>query len=505
MFSAERATGIVCPLFALRGRADGGIGEIGHLPGLLRWLADAGQRALQLLPFFEMAAGERSPYTALSAFALDPIYLSLDAVEDHTADGGHPPPRIGPGIDYEHVRARKRGALEGAFARFLAKEWQPRTERGEAFERFRAAERAWLAEHALFRALRDRHHGRPWTAWPAALRDRDPEALADARSGLARECLFHQYEQWLLALQWAAVRREATALGVQLLGDLGFMVSGDSADVGARQDEFALEPSRGAPPDVFDQGGQDWGLPVYRWEVMARGDYAWLRARVARAAALFDGFRLDHVVGFYRQYVIPKAGSRRFVPADEVAQRALGERLLGVVRAAAASATITGEDLGVVPDFVRRSLTTLGVPGYRVLRWEHDEGVFRDPTAFPALSVVTTGTHDTSSLAVWWEEELTDEGRRALGRVKPWAPLAGAGAAFTPAVHEALLEGLYAARSALVLLPLPDAYGGRERINVPGTIGAQNWSYRLPWTLDELRADGALRDRLRALAARHGR
>src|SRR5439155_43937 len=156
-------------------------------------------------------------------------------------------------IDYDAVRAAKRRALEVAFARFVATEWEHGSARAEAFRRFRAAEAAWLDDYALFRALRERHAGRSWTAWEPSLRAR-------------------------------------------LMGDLPFMVSADSADVWARQDEFARDPSLGAPPDQFDLGGQDWGLPVYRWEVMARNDHAWLRGRVARAAALFAAVRLDHVV-----------------------------------------------------------------------------------------------------------------------------------------------------------------------------------------------------------------
>src|SRR5581483_8574892 len=147
------------------------------------------------------------------------------------------------------------------------------------------------------------------------------------------------------------------------------------------------------------------------------------------------------------------------------------------------------EDLGAVPDFVRASLARQGVPGHRVLRWEVENGVFRDPRTYPELSVATSGTHDTSSLATWWSEELDDAGRRALAAVPVFAPLAGAGA-FTPAVHAALLDGLYAAGSRLVLLPVQDAYGGRERINTPATVGPANWSYRLPWAIEEL-AEGA--------------
>ncbi len=285
------------------------------------------------------------------------------------------------------------------------------------------------------------------------------------------------------------------------------MVNRDSADVWARQNEFSLDASLGAPPDAFNADGQDWGLPVCRWDVMGATDFAWLRARAARAAALFDAFRLDHVIGLYRMYVIPPDGAAGFVPPDEPDQLALGERLLGVLRDAADGTQVIGEDLGVVPDFVRESLARVGVPGYRVLRWETDDGVFRDPVTYPPVSVATSGTHDTSPLAVWWSDELKPKERKALTAVAAFRALAGASPAFTPAVHEALLDGLYAAGSDLVVIPFADAYGGRERINVPATVGESNWSYRSPWTIADLDTDPgrALRDRLRALAVRHGR
>jgi 4-alpha-glucanotransferase len=156
---------------------------------------------------------------------------------------------------------------------------------------------------------------------------------------------------------------------------------------------------------------------------------------------------------------------------------------------------------------VRRSLAALEVPGYRVLRWEDDAGVFRDPRAWPMASVATTGTHDTSALVTWWEDELDAPGRRALTALPPFAPLRDAGTPCTPAVHTALLDGLYAAASALAVLPFPDAARERARINVPATVGPANWGYRLPWAVEELggAAATALAARLAALAARHRR
>src|SRR5262249_22232301 len=161
-----------------------------------------------------------------------------------------------------------------------------------------------------------------------------------------------------------------------------------------------------------------WGLPPCGWPVMAKDDFGWLRSRAARVAALFDGCRVDHVVGYYRMWVRPAEEPADYVPEAEADQLTLGERLLGALLAAAEPMQLNAEDLGNVPDFVRDSLARVGIPGYRVLRWEDDDGVFRDPREYPRLSVATTGTHDTSTLATWWEEELDDAGRKAVAAVR---------------------------------------------------------------------------------------
>jgi 4-alpha-glucanotransferase len=143
---------------------------------------------------------------------------------------------------------------------------------------------------------------------------------------------------------------------VALFGDLPFMVSGDSADVWARQDEFRLDASVGVPPDAFSETGQDWGLPVYRWDVLAARDYDWLRNRARRNADIYDGYRVDHLVGFYRTYFRPHGGGEpEFVPSEQAEQVKQGEAVLAVFREPGTE--IVAEDLGLVPDFVRESLT----------------------------------------------------------------------------------------------------------------------------------------------------
>jgi 4-alpha-glucanotransferase len=484
------------PLASIRSSADWGIGEIGDLVPMAAWLRDAGLDLLQLLPVNEMASGERSPYSAQSALAIDPIFISVGALEDFYAAGGEAAldasaravlatVRASERIAYEAVRAVKRHALRLAFERFLDAEWRRGTPRARRFRAFLQRQRWWLDDYALFRVLHDVHEMQPWWEWPDGQRDRVPAVLDQVRLELAHELLYVRYLQWVAHAQWTTARAEAAPVG--FVGDLPFMVSADSADVWARQDTFARDATVGTPPDAFSETGQDWGLPVYQWEVMARDGFEWLRARARRAADLYAAYRIDHLVGFYRTYVRPIDGSPAyFVPEGEAAQQRLGEAILLVFQQA--GARIIAEDLGTVPDFVRASLASLGVPGYRVLRWErewHDPGQpFREPAAYPAASLATTGTHDTESLAAWWDESPEDV-RQALLALSDLAALGfTAGQAFDARLRDALLELLIRSGSDFVIFPIQDVFGWRDRINTPATVGGDNWTWRLPWPVE---------------------
>jgi 4-alpha-glucanotransferase len=514
-----RQAGVLLPLFSLRSPSDWGIGEIPDLLPFARWCASCGFSVAQLLPVNEASRGQHSPYGALSAFALDPVYVSPSALEDFEAAGGPEALtaeerrrlealRASPSVRWDEARALKRRAFEIAFERFHRDEWSRRTSRARALEDFARQEAAWLEDYALFVALHDvEMGGRPWMDWPAPLRDRDPAALGDARARHSKHILFLTWLQWQAEEQWDAARAAANATGVELGGDLPFMVAFDSADVWARRGDFRLDARVGVPPDAFSATGQDWGLPVYRWDVMERNGYAWLEERARRMADLYDLYRVDHVVGVYRTYFIPNdGGPRAFVPDTEPAQTRNGEGVLGIF---SKGARVIAEDLGVVPDFVRASLVRLEVPGYRVQRWEKNweagGDAFRDPAKWPAISVATTGTHDTDSVADWFDG-LPPEERRQLLALPQLEVLRTRGVErFDDGVREALLEMVYSAGSDLVLLPFQDAFGARERVNVPGTVTEDNWTYRIPMELSALAADSATRARLHGLAVRSGR
>ncbi len=514
-----RQAGVLLPLFSLRSTTDWGVGEIPDLVPFARWCAAAGFQVAQVLPVNEASRGQTSPYAALTAFAIDPVYVAVEALEDFQEAGGMGALTIGERehvrrvrassrVRWHEVRGLKRRALEIAFARFADVEWRRRTARARALEAFAREHAPWLAEYALFVAIHDDlMGGAPWTEWPASLRDRDPAALGDARVRLADRILFHTWLQWQLDLQWHAARRGANAEGVELAGDLPFMVATDSADVWARREDFRLDARVGVPPDAFSATGQDWGLPVYRWDVMERGGFGWIGERARRMADLYGLFRVDHVVGLYRTYFFPNDGSpAAFVPEGEPAQTRNGETVLGLM---SRGARVIAEDLGTVPDFVRASLGRLAIPGYRVLRWEKNweagGGAFRDPARWPAVSVATTGTHDTEPLGEWYDGLSAAERGQLLALPGLDALRAHAPERFDEGVRDALLGVVYAAGSDLLLLPFQDAFGARERVNVPGTVNEDNWTYRIPTDLPALLGDEAAAGRLRALAERTGR
>jgi glycogen operon protein len=506
----RRRAGVTLPLFSIRG-SSWGVGAIGDIPRFARWAARAGYSILQLLPVNQANAADRSPYAAASAFALDPVYLDPDDCEDFVAAGGRE--ALGddvrrrldglartPNVDWNAVSETKSRVIALGFDRFVRDEWQKKSARALQLTAFINSHRSWLDDYALFAVLHERF-GKGWLEWPKGLRERERSAVAAARVEHRDAILRAQWVQWQLDLQWHRARREASALGVELMGDLPFVPGLDSADVWSNRDLFRVDQRVGAPPDEGSPEGQDWGLPAYDWDALESADFAWIKGRSMRAGDLYSSYRVDHALGFYRTFVRSLDGETRgFSPPDEAAQIALGERIMRVMNRWGEA---IAEDLGAVPPFLRPSLEKIGIPGYRVLRWEKDGDEFRDPATWPETSVATNATHDTDTTAEWYDR-LSREDRQALRQV-PTLERLDPERPFDEATRDLLLRAIYQAPSTIALVSFQDALGLRERINTPGTVRARNWTYRTGRTVDELLADAATLERLAGLAADTGR
>jgi 4-alpha-glucanotransferase len=511
----KRAAAILLPLFSLRTDDDLGRGEIRGLWPFAQWMLEMGHRVLQLLPLTESAAGENSPYSALSVFSIDPLYISVgglagvpdaDLQRARAQVGGR---RCIPGAE---LRALKQPLLAAAFAHF-------RTHGGaderKSFEEFAAENRHWLDDYALFRALKDRFECAYWKQWPDEIRNLDHQAIAAARRELEQSIAMYSYWQYLARRQWNEARAELAAMGVTLSGDLAFLPACDSSDVWANQHLFVLDRLVGAPPDAFSADGQRWGLPMPNWPRMRADDLRWWRERARHAAHLFDMVRIDHVVGFYRTYSFgpdPDAPGE-FYPPTEEAQREQGVAFFTMLKEEIGEETLIGEDLGTVPPWVRISLTELGVLGLKVFRWEKTDWRtprerFIPPAQYPGLSVAVTGTHDTETVAQWWLEAVAAE-RAQLAKAMNFPKTIDLKAPdLDTELLDAILGPLFAAPSRLVMAPVQDLFGWEERINLPGSIDDSNWTYRLPQTIEQLAADPDIRRhvaKLRHMAQRTGR
>ncbi len=488
---STRASGILIPLFSIVSRRSWGVGEFLDLPVFAQWARSAGQSFVQVLPILEIPDHETSPYSALTAMALDPIYISIAELEDFQALGGIERltaddlvalsvVQSAPQVQHHAVRALKARWLRRAHERFLHDEAGPQSPRFARFDAFTQREAWWLDDYALFRALRGIHDNRAWWDWPEPLARRHTAALAHARQERAVEIGYRKYVQWIAAEQWARARQAAEP--VRVFGDVPFMITADSPDVWTHQHEFRFDATVGVPPDAFSETGQDWGLPPWRWDVMAQDDFSWMRRRARRSAALFDGFRLDHLVGLYRTFIRPADAQTRpfFAPPDEAAQLALGERLVLIYQESGAE--IIAEDLGTVPDFVRASLRRLGVPGYRVFRWERDWNAVQHPFVDPADTTTSRSPRRAHTTPKPWRRGGRSS-RRAIGIASCGCPPCGATSGDrTTALarrQRASPRRLTMRSSARCSRPRRVSRSFRCRTCSDGTIGSTR---RRPWT-----------------------
>ena len=408
------------PVFSLRAKDDFGVGDFGALDGFFAWLQQGKQRLLMTLPLLPTAPGDSSPYSTRSAFGLNPLFLHLgwlDQKVELLADEERTLARLrqSPTVAYAEVMALKGMVLARAFSLFEA-EAKKKPAHARPFEAWCDAQAHWLEDFVLFAALSEQHGQKAWWDWSPALARREPAAIAEAKRQLSERLRWFRWLQYESHRQWERVRAQARARGVLLCGDEPFIIAKDSADCWAHPELLRCDARLGAPPDDFSADGQDWGLPWFDFDALKKQDDAWLRARAKAAAAYYDLRRVDHAIGYFRQWIRDEKAPRgHFVPGTEPEQEALGEKNF---RLLSEGAGIVCEDLGVIPKWARAVLEKLELPGYRVMRWERDDNHYRDPRQFPAVSLVTTGTHDTDTVAEWWEG-AGDHERHAAARSWP--------------------------------------------------------------------------------------
>jgi 4-alpha-glucanotransferase len=505
---------------------------------------------IQLLPINENGPDE-SPYGAISSVALDPIYLAFEpseipGLEEADLEIAREELKVAltsPLVMYRLVRDVKRSLLEKVWSRFA----DAAPELHDEFARFQKLEAEWLEDYCVFSYLMEFHGATlSWDQWPESCRTPDGARsfLEEQRKlnpeSVARKIGYFAFAQWLCYRQWLALKAHADASGVKLMGDVPIGISWHSCDVFFEREEFLTDWCGGTPPEATNQGdaftqqwGQNWGIPLYRWDHMQGNGFRWWQKRIERLTRIFQMLRLDHILGFYRIYAFPWRPERNhefegltleqaaamnhgklprwYLRPDDTlenkaANHADGDVRLRAILQAAKGAEIIAEDLGIVPEYVRPHLANLGIAGFKIPHWDcHGHP---DPgCSFPEHSFATYSTHDHDPVNGIWRNCLNtiqqhnenpneqNEGAvsgahhtlRILSEFAgipypshgPWPP-------FTEGIRLRLIKALFASSSRYAALMVTELFNLDHRFNEPGTYGAHNWRFRLPWTIEEI-------------------
>jgi 4-alpha-glucanotransferase len=429
---------------------------------------------------------DHSPYQCLSAFAGNPLLISLEKLveEQFLEDSDLEAVPLFPEhtVDYDAVTSFKMPLLKKSFQVF-----DNRAGSGERklFEGFCQQNSFWLDDYSLFMALKEAHGSTVWNIWEEDIRLRQPQAMEQWCSTLSNEIRCFSYQQYQFFKQWAELKKYCHERTISLIGDIPIFVALDSAEVWSHPELFYLDNNgkptvvAGVPPDYFSQTGQLWGNPLYRWDVMAKDGYSWWVERFRALRRLVDIIRIDHFRGFEKYWEIPAteitAVKGRWISGP-------GAALFHAVQKELGELPIMAEDLGLITPEVIELRDQFGLPGMKVLHFEFgndcDTGLHNVNT-YPHNSVVYTGTHDNNTTVGWFRddseattlcsEDRQKERQRALkllgtdGREIHW-----------DFIRLALMSG-----AATAIIPLQDVLGlGSEaRMNIPGTTSG-NWRWR---------------------------
>jgi 4-alpha-glucanotransferase len=472
-----RGSGLLLHITSLP--SDFGIGDLG--PGAYRFvdfLAETKQRYWQILPLnpTDLEHG-CSPYHSISAFAFNSLLISPDIlVEDGwllEEDLVSAPFFFTERVDYQSVITFKNSLLNKAYERFKMSPANP------DYEKFCSYHSDWLHDFALFAALKTHMAGRPWSEWPEDLRDRDSEAIEQAKNNFHDEIERERFFQYLFFSQWTALKHYCHQNDIKIIGDMPIYVVYDSADVWLHPGLFNLDNEKrpitvaGVPPDYFSETGQLWGNPVYRWDVHKETGFDWWIQRLKHNLGLLDFVRVDHFRGFMGYWEVPateiNAVNGHWVLAP-------GEEFLNTVSRIIPDAAIIAEDLGVITPDVTEIMERFGFPGMKLLIFAFGNDLPTNPYAPHNVvqnCIVYTGTHDNNTIRGWFENEAQPEVKerffRYIGREIPAEEIS---LAFVR------LAMMTVANTAI--FPIQDLLGlGEEsRMNRPATRDG-NWEWRL--------------------------
>lgn len=463
-----------------------GIGDLGNSAHeFAELLAQSGQKLWQVLPVSPTGYGD-SPYQCFSAFAGNPLFIDLKALEQQglltAGDLANAPDFREEQVEYERVFDFKQNLLRKAAHAFLensAHQDRP------AFDAFCRDNRDWLDDYALFMACKAVHKNVAWVHWDAGIRQRNA-VLQEWRTGLSAEVEIHKFAQFEFFRQWQKLRDHCHRRGIKIMGDIPIYIAHDSADVWAHPELFRLDEQgrttavAGVPPDYFSATGQLWGNPLYRWDVSAQSGHRWWIERVRASLKLFDLVRLDHFRGFEAYWEIP-AGAPTAAGGKWV--KGPGVEFFQTLQNELKELPFVAENLGVITPGVEALRQQFGFPGMSLLQFafgNDPQGPSFRPHNYSRELVAYTGGHDNDTTVGWWNSSGVGESTRTAEDIRKEREFTREylGLQDEP-INWVLIRTVLASVANTAIIPLQDVLGlGSEaRMNLPGTVSG-NWKWR---------------------------
>jgi len=484
--------GIVLPLFSLRCEKSSGTGEYLDLKQVIDWCKNIGFDVIQLLPLNETAS-DPSPYNATSSCALNPIHISLHALEGIKNDNNFKEKlnqfKIFNTYPHIHYLQLKRLKMEFLYEYYLYIFDDLKNDKD--FQKF-IKNHPWLDEFCLYRSIQEQQNYKTWDLWPKELQNIDIENISKYIEKYKNEMNFYYTLQYICFKQLEEVKKYADKNNILLFGDVPILVSKNSCDVWFNKSIFNQDLIAGAPPDSYSLYGQKWGFPLFNWKHLKHTNYQWWQRRLNAIANLYHMYRVDHSVGFFRIWSMhfdEDATEGRFFPRDPAIWNKNGrERLLMLLHSS--PLLPIAEDLGLIPKIVYKTLKELGICGTKVIPWEKTIFGYIKFNNYEPLSVTTISTHDSDTFQGWWR--IYPKGSTKFAKCKNWH--------FDPHLtylqRKELLKDSHNTSSIFHINLLQEylaLYPGlvwddpdKERINIPGTLEPTNWSYRFRPSFEEI-------------------
>lgn len=493
----KRRSGVLLPVASLPSRY--GIGCFDRCAyDFVDQLVKAGQSYWQILPMGPTGYGD-SPYQSFSTFAGNPYFISLDELvkKGYLSEGDciHAAENTSEKeVRYDVLFQKRLSLLRKAYA-------NSGIEADADYQAFVQENSGWLADYALFMAIKDSKSGKSYLEWEDAIRLRHPEAMVSYRNQLLDDVGFYQFVQYEFYSEWAALKKYANDKGILIIGDIPIYVALDSADTWAHPELFQFDENglptavAGCPPDAFSSTGQLWGNPLYRWEVHKEQGYSWWIARIETCYQLYDMLRIDHFRGFDEYYAIPYGDTTAEFGEWE---KGPGIALFEALEEQMGKLPILAEDLGFLTDSVRKLLADSGFPGMKVLQFAFDSREDSDylPYHYDRNSVVYTGTHDNTTTYSYFDELKKEDKAVALRYMNR--------SRFTSKKKLTwdLIALAMGSVSDLCIIPAQDylCLPNTARINTPSTLGG-NWK----WRMARGAFDDKLCERIRKMTKLYGR